>query len=633
MSQSLAIRGGHVIDPANGVDAVGDVLIVDGRVAAVGKDAGRESTPTIDARGLLVCPGFVDIHCHLREPGFEHKETIATGTLAAARGGFTTLCAMPNTQPPLDTAAAVEFVLRTATAQGMVRVLPIGCISKGRAGQGLAELADLVDAGAIAFSDDGDPISDPHLMRRALEYASMLDRPVINHCEDVGLSADGVMHEGWVAARLGLKGIPAAAEESMVARDIALARLTRSPIHIAHVSTAGTVDLIRQAKGKNLPVTAEVTPHHLTLTDEAVLLGAGEAAPGLTSAPGGYDTNAKVNPPLRAQADVEACGIGLADGTIDCIATDHAPHAIEDKLCEFDAAAFGISGLETALALCLSLVHGVVGAVREPPLQLATLIERLTIGPVRALGLDRHTEGPVPSAGSGQALSAVEGLGTLSPGAPGDVTLFDPTAEWTVEPERFASKGKNTPLAGPPPARASGGDSIRRKGGVLDMSDVILTAVLGPIITAAVGVIGSFYLQKRGWLEIRRSKVYDKRLEVYEELFQKIQSLDVDWIQVTSRPPEGMTPAQAEVEEIARVIEVAQEARAWCEANSLFLDRTALAQCRKLFDLYEDREKLATIVGRIEAGTRLMLARFIVFFTIDPKHQGVKAAKRLEETC
>ncbi len=444
MTDSLALRGGRVIDPANGLDAVADVLFMDGRVAAVGPDAGREAAQAIDARGLVVCPGFVDVHCHLREPGFEHKETIASGTLAAGRGGFTTVCAMPNTEPPIDTAAAVEFVLRTAQAQGAVRVLPIACVSRGRAGRELADLAELAEAGAVAFSDDGSPVADAHLMRRALEYASMLGLPIIDHCEEPSLAAGGVMHEGWVAARLGLRGVPAAAEEAVVARDIALAELTgshapagaRLGVHIAHVSAAGSVDLIRRAKARGVPVTAEVTPHHLTLTHEAVLLGPGEVPGGLA-----YDTNAKVNPPLRTPEDPAACLEGLLDGAIDCIATDHAPHAVEDKLCEFDQAAFGISGLETALGLCMSLVHD-VGAPRRvgAPLPLPRLIEALTIGPVRALGLDR----PFDSA-RGRLL---EGLGTLSPGAPGDVALIDPEADWTVEPERLASKGKNTPLAG-----------------------------------------------------------------------------------------------------------------------------------------------------------------------------------------
>ncbi len=431
MTNSLALRGGRVIDPANGLDAISDVLIVDGRVAAVGPDAGKNAAQTIDASGLIVCPGFVDIHCHLREPGFEHKETIASGTLAAAHGGFTTVCAMPNTEPPIDTAAAVEFVLRTARTQGTVRVLPIACVSRGRAGRELAELAELAEAGAVAFSDDGSPVADAHLMRRALEYASMLGVPVIDHCEEPALAAGGVMHEGWVAARLGLRGVPAAAEEAAVARDIALAELTGSHVHIAHVSTAGAVELVRRAKARGLTVTAEVTPHHLALTHEAVLLGAPVLASGSRapaeggSASGGYDTNAKVNPPLRTSEDAAACLAGLLDGTIDCIATDHAPHAVEDKLCEFDLAAFGISGLETAFGLCMTLVH-------DGRLSLERLIEALSAGPVQALGLDRR----------------VEGVGTLSVGAPGDAILLDPDADWTVEPERFASKGRNTPLAG-----------------------------------------------------------------------------------------------------------------------------------------------------------------------------------------
>lgn len=415
MSASLAIRGGRVIDPANGVDAIADVLIENGRVAAVGKDAGKGASAAVDARGSVVCPGFVDVHTHLREPGFEHKETIGTGTLAAARGGFTTVCAMPNTEPPIDTAAGVEFVLRRAAEDGVVRVLPVACVTRGRAGGEMADLAELAQAGAVAFSDDGAPVADAQLLRRALEYASVLGAPVIDHCEDPALAAGGVMHEGVVSARLGLRGTPAAAEETAVARDICLAEATGARIHLAHLSTAGGVELVRQARARGAPVTAEVTPHHLTLTHEAVLAGPAKAPGGLY-----YDTNAKVNPPLRTAADVAACVSGVLDGTIGCIATDHAPHAVQDKLCEFDQAAVGISGLETALALVLTAV----------PLERA--IECLTIAPVRALGLDRR----------------ISGLGTLSVGAPGDVVVIDPVAEWTVEPEAFASKGKNTPLAG-----------------------------------------------------------------------------------------------------------------------------------------------------------------------------------------
>ena len=423
---SIGIRGGRILDPGRGVDLVGDVLIREGRIAAVGPDVAAEAERIVDARGLIVCPGLVDIHCHLREPGFEHKETIETGTRAAARGGFTTVCCMANTEPPIDSRASVEYILRTAGSQGVVRVLPIGCISRGRQGKELAEMGDLAEAGAVGFSDDGSPVADASLMRHALEYASAFDLAVIEHCEDLSLSHEGVMHEGWVSNRLGLRGIPPAAEDAAVARNIGLAEFAGAHLHVAHVSTRESVELIRRAKERGVHVTAEVMPHHLALTDEAVMLSAVESPGGLA-----YDTNAKVNPPLRPRADVDACIEGLADGTIDAIATDHAPHAIEDKLCEFDFAAFGISGFETALALCLSVVQA-VEAVREPPLQLPVLIERLTSGPVRALGLERF----------------VPGLGSLAEGAPGDVLVFDPEAEWVVDPERFVSKGKNTPLAG-----------------------------------------------------------------------------------------------------------------------------------------------------------------------------------------
>jgi len=451
VSDSLGIRGGRILDPGQGLDLVADVLIRDGHIAAVGPGAAGEAERVIDAAGLIVCPGFVDLHCHLREPGFEHKETIATGTLAAARGGFTTVCCMPNTEPPVDSAAVVEFILRTARSQGHVRVLPIGCISRGRAGKELAEMGDLAEAGAVAFSDDGSPVADAGLLRHALEYATAFGLPLVEHCDEPSLSRDGVMHEGWVATRLGLRGIPAAAEEAAVARAIALAELAGAHLHVAHVSTAGSVDLVRRAKerpstgsGQALRVTAEVTPHHLVLTHEAVMIAGAESPGGLA-----YDTNAKVNPPLRTPADAEACLRGLLDGTIDAIATDHAPHAIEDKLCEFDHAAFGISGLETALGLCLSLVH-------DGRLDLPTLVYKLTAGPVRAFGLERVVPGPSaplragPSAPlrAGPSAPLRAGLGSLAVGAPADVVVFDPEAEWTVEPERFASKGKNTPLAG-----------------------------------------------------------------------------------------------------------------------------------------------------------------------------------------
>jgi dihydroorotase len=426
MSGSLAIRGGRVLDPGRGLDTIADVLIENGRIAKV--EAALSAAQVIDASGLVVCPGFVDIHCHLRDPGFEHKETIETGTRAAARGGFTTVCCMPNTEPPIDSRATVEYVLRTAAAVGLVRVLPIGCVSQGRHGEALAELAELAEAGAVGFSDDGNPVADSSLMRRALEYSQALGLPIIDHCEDPSLAKEGVMHEGWVATRLGLRGQPAAAEEAAVARDIALAEFTGSHVHIAHVSTRGSVELVRAAKARGVNVTAEVTPHHLTLTHEAVAFSPACRADGQAGNGGlSYDTNAKVNPPLRTHEDMEACVEGLLDGTIDAIATDHAPHALEDKLCEFDQAAFGISGFETALGALLTLVPG-------GRLDLATLVAKLTAGPVAALGLDRRP--------------GLDGLGSLAPGAPADVVVLDPQREWVVEPERFASKGRNTPLAG-----------------------------------------------------------------------------------------------------------------------------------------------------------------------------------------
>jgi dihydroorotase len=396
-----------------------DLLVEDGRIAAVA--ANLPAAPvdrTIDASGRLVCPGFIDLHTHLREPGYEYKETIESGTLAAARGGFTTVCCMPNTMPAIDSRATVEFVTRTAGEKGYVRMLPVGCVTQQREGKRLAEMAELADAGVVAYSDDGSPVANGAIMRHALEYSRIAGLPVSDHCEDPEIAKGGVMHEGWVATRLGLRGWPAAAETSMVSRDIALAEATGGHIHIAHLSVAGSVDLVRQAKARGVRVTAEVTPHHLTLTDERVLHGSGD---------GPYDTNAKVNPPLRSPADVEACIAGLNDGTIDCVATDHAPHAIVEKLCEFDDAAFGISNLETALGSVLSLVHG-------GRLTLETAMHRLTAGPVLAWDLHGRT--------------GETGLGSLSEGAPADIVIIDLDQEWTVEPERFASKGKNSPLRG-----------------------------------------------------------------------------------------------------------------------------------------------------------------------------------------
>ena len=425
--QTLLIAGGRVIDPANGLDTVADVLIENGLIAAVGSGlSARASTSSsekvtlLDAKGLVVAPGFIDLHTHLREPGYDYKETIETGTLAAARGGFTTVCAMPNTDPPMDSRATIDYVMQRAVATGIVRVLPIGCVTKGRAGQQLAELGELAAAGCVGFSDDGSPIADAAIMRRALEYASGFGLPVIDHCEDPRLGG-GVMHEGWVATRLGLRGIPASSEETAVARDLALAKQTVAHVHIAHLSTAGSVDLVRRAKAEGMRVSAEVTPHHLVLTHEAVMYRGAAAASDSDRGVLAFDTAAKMYPPLRSAEDVEACVEGLAEGTIDAIATDHAPHAVQEKLCEFDISEFGMVGLETALPLALST-----------GLPLERIVEALTIGPVRALGLDRH----------------VKGIGTLAVGSPADVVLFEPTRDWAVEPEALASKGKNTPLIG-----------------------------------------------------------------------------------------------------------------------------------------------------------------------------------------
>lgn len=410
--KSLLIRGGRIIDPSQQVDAIGDLFIADGKVrwlSTQGTFSAPENCPVVYARGMVVCPGFIDIHCHLRQPGFEEKETIATGTRAAAKGGFTTVCCMPNTDPPVDSGATVEYILSVAASEGVVRVLPVGCVTKARAGSELADLSELSTSGVIAFSDDGNPIADSLLMRRALEYSRDSGLPVIDHCEDTSLSKAGVMNEGTVANRLGLKGIPAAAEESMVARDIELARVTGGRLHIAHVSTAGSVALIRRAKEEGVPVTAEVTPHHLTMTEEQVMTSSG------------YDTNAKVNPPLRTARDVQALIAGLKEGVIDAIATDHAPHTDADKRCEFENAAFGISGFETALGSLMELVH-------QGRIDLVTLISKLTFEPAKVL---RKND-----------------MGALKVGAPGDVTIFNPDAEWVVDPSAFASKGKNTPLAG-----------------------------------------------------------------------------------------------------------------------------------------------------------------------------------------
>jgi dihydroorotase len=451
------IKNGSIIDPARRVATVGNVLIEDGKVARVIDLANlmMEHEPVgddieiINARGAVIAPGFIDLHTHLREPGEEHKETIASGTLAAARGGFTTLCAMPNTQPPHDRVGVVRQVRETARRRGVVRVEPIGAITLGRAGQTLTEMAELVEAGCIAFSDDGSPVSDPAVMRNALAYAAMLDVPIMSHCEDLALSRGWAMHEGAISTRLGLPGYPAAAEETQIARDIMLAELTGARIHICHVSTAGGVALIRAAKERGVRVTAEVTPHHLTLSDRWVLGALGtppptdepaaqpeppqrgrrrkkaEAGLGLpswldpTRLPP-YDTSTRVSPPLRGDEDLEALIEGLRDGTIDAIATDHAPHSHVDKACEYRLAAPGIAGLETALALVLTLAH-------RGEMDLVNLVAKLTEGPAIVLG---------------------RAPATLRAGMPADIVIFDPDRSWVVEPEHLVSKGRNTPLVG-----------------------------------------------------------------------------------------------------------------------------------------------------------------------------------------
>ncbi len=409
--KSLLIQGGYILDPSQGIDEIGSVLISKGKVAWLGK--GETTPPQSDyailtAQGMIVCPGFIDLHCHLRQPGFEEKETIATGSRAAARGGFTTICCMPNTRPPLDNRFTISYVNSLALSQGTARVLPIGCISKERKGEELAPMPEMVSCGVIAFSDDGSPVMNTDLMRRALEHTRKLGLPLIDHCEDTVLSDGGLINEGVISSQLGLKGIPAAAEEIMVSRDLSLARLTGARLHIAHVSTTFSVDLIRRAKDKGAKVTAEVTPHHLTLTEEEVI---------------GYNTNAKVNPPLRTKQDIQALIQGLKENVIDAIATDHAPHTEADKLAVFAQAPFGISGLETALGSLMSLVH-------NGQLTLTTLISKLTYEPAKIIG------------------SKYGKLGSLEVKAPADVTIFDPDMDWVVDTKDFASKGKNTPLAG-----------------------------------------------------------------------------------------------------------------------------------------------------------------------------------------
>jgi len=407
MSKYL-IKGGRVVDPETGIDGVMEILIEDGKIAAIAsaksKTENRKSK-IIDASGKIVTPGLIDMHVHLREPGHEYKETIETGCLAAAHGGFTAICCMANTVPVNDNQSVTTYILDKAKTAGTVRVYPVAAISRGLRGESLAEYGELKAAGAVAVSDDGNPVMNAHLMRRAMEYAKGFGLLVISHCEDRNLSAGGVMNEGIVSARLGLAGIPAAAESIMVARDIVLSELTGAPLHIAHVSTECSVRLIRDAKERGLPVTAETAPHYFSLTEEAVM---------------GYDTNAKVYPPLRTARDREAVRKGLADGTIDVIATDHAPHSSIEKDVEFDQAASGMIGLETSIPLSLKLVERGVLSLRE-------LVVRMSASPARILNLDA--------------------VG-LRPGNPADLTIIDLEKEFTVDSNQFCSKSRNTPFDG-----------------------------------------------------------------------------------------------------------------------------------------------------------------------------------------
>lgn len=406
---SILIKGGRIIDPSQGIDSKGNILIENGKIKSYPKTTKKfeqdSRVKVIDAKGKVVCPGLVDIHVHLREPGFEHKETISSGCKSAAAGGFTSIVCMPNTNPVNDNASVTEYILLKARTEGIVNVYPIGAITKGEMGETLAQIGEMYEAGCVGVSDDGMPVMNSKVMRHAMEYVKAFDIPVISHAEDKNLSGNGVMNEGEVSTQLGLAGIPCASEDVMVSRDIQVAELTGSRLHICHVSTAGSVRLIRAAKKRGVKVTAEVTPHHFILTDEAVSR---------------YDTNAKMNPPLRGKKDREAVIEGLKDGTLDAIATDHAPHSEDEKKVEFDLAPFGIVGLETALPLSLKLVEDGVLSLNE-------MISKLTDAPSNVLNL---------------------GKGSLKTGEAADVLIFDPDEEITIDKENFHSKSKNSPFIG-----------------------------------------------------------------------------------------------------------------------------------------------------------------------------------------
>jgi dihydroorotase len=411
----LLLTGARLIDPSQNLDSRLDIFIEGGKIAKIGTNLTKTSTSKdpdkitkiIDLPGMIIVPGLMDMHTHLREPGYEYKETIASGAAAAVAGGFTSIVCMPNTRPVNDSRSITEFIIRKAAEAKLVNVYPVGAISVNSAGAQLTEFWDLKEAGIVALSDDGKPVMDAALMRRALEYAHSLQLPIISHCEDINLSTNGLMHEGYFSTILGLNGIPSIAEEIMVARDILIAEYTRTALHIAHVSTAGSVRLIREAKKRGVQVTAETAPHYFTLTDESLQ---------------SYDTNFKVNPPLRGEQDVKAVKEGLADGTIDVIACDHAPHGRTDKEVEFEYAANGISGLETSLALSLNLIQ-------DKTLSWPELIAKMTANPARILNLSK---------------------GTLKEGADADITVIDPLREWTVDVQAFCSRGKNSPFNGRP---------------------------------------------------------------------------------------------------------------------------------------------------------------------------------------